>query len=713
MGEKLFSIIKKEDKGEVVMEKKYTTCRLCSVCCPVEISLKNNKIVSVERRTTTSSIEEGYFCPKVRAVPEIVYSPKRLKSPLIKKKINGKIVWEEVSWEEALDIITSKLNLFKQKYGAESVGWLRGQAPDWGATWQYAIRLMHAFGSPNVIGDGSVCYWTREMAHVFTYGAMTSADYKNSKCIIIWGRNDRDTSPSLYNSILYAKEQGAKLIVIDPIKTKLASLADIWLQIKPGCDGLLAMSMIHVIISENLYDSDFVKDWTVGFGELKEAAKKYAPEKIDKKIWLNAEKIREAARLYAKTKPACISEGNGVEMHLNTSQSMRAICILRALTGNVDKKGGDRIPQPIPVKDIRLNERLPEDIKSIGFEYPLLNNYPKNAGGIQTLLTLVNSILDEKPYPIKALVVQGANTAVTMANSKRVRQALEKLDFLVVVDLFMTQTAKFADIILPAATSFEKTQLNFSSMLGNRVMLQNKVIECLGNSWPDWKIIFELAKKMGYKEEFPWNTVEEAINYQLEPAGITVEELRENPDGITFKETRREKYRKNGFSTRSGKVEIYSEIFKEQGYSPIPSFEEDEKNQPSFYSEKDNFPLIGISGARSNNFVHSQFRNIPYLLKREPEPFIDINPKDAEIRNITDGDIVIIKTPNGQIKMKAKVSDIVILGIVRIPWGWGEFNMSYNINSLTDDKKRDIISSTTSNRYFMCNVAKEIKDNQE
>jgi len=688
------------------MEKKYTTCRLCGVCCPVEVSLKNNKIVSVERKTRTPSIEENYFCPKVKVAPEIVYSPKRLKSPLIKKEINGKIVWEEVSWEEALDIIASKLNLFKQKYGAKSVGWLRGHAPDWGATWHYAMRFMNVFGSPNIIGNGSVCYAAREMAHVFTYGAMTSADYKNSKCIIIWGRNERNTNPSLYDKILYAKKQGAKLIVIDPIKTKLASLADIWLQIKPGSDGLLAMSMIHVIISENLYDSDFVKEWTVGFDELKETAKKYAPEKIDDKIWLNAEKIREVTRLYAKTKPACLSEGNGVEMHLNISQSMRAICILRALTGNIDKKGGDCIPQPIPFKDIELRERLQNDIKPITFKYPLFNRFAKTRGD-PTLGVAVDAILDEKPYPIKALIVQGANIVVTMANFKRVQQALEKLDFLVVVDLFMTQTAKFADIILPAATSFEKTQLNFSSMYGNRVMLQDKVIEYVGNSWPDWKIIFELAKKMGYINEFPWNTVEEAINYQLEPAGITVEELRKNPGGITFEETRREKYKKNGFNTRSGKVEIYSEIFKEHSYSPIPNFEEDEKNQPSFYNKKDNFPLIGISGARSINFVHSQLRNIPYLLKREPEPFVDIHPEDAKTRAISDGDIVRIETPNGQIKMKAKVSDVVHSGLVRIAWGWGEFSLDYNINSLTNDEERDPITSTTSNRCFMCSVVKE------
>ena len=689
------------------MEKKYTTCRLCSVCCPVVVYLEHNKIISAERQTSTPSTEEDYFCSKLRAVSEIVYSPKRLKTPLIKKKMNGKTVWNEATWEQTLDIIATKLDLFKQEYGAESVSWLRGQAPDWGATWHYAIRFMNTFGSPNVIGNGSVCYWAREMAHVFTYGAMTSPDYKNSKCIIIWGGNNRDTKLPSYDRIVYAKEQGAKLIVIDPVRTKLASLADIWLQIKPGCDGILAMSMVYVIISENLYDSDFVEEWTVGFNDLKKAAKEYVPEKIAGKIWLDAEKIKEAARLYANTKPACLSEGNGVEMHLNTSQNMRAICILRTLTGNIDKKGGDRISQPIPVKDIRLNKRLLNDISPIGFEYPLLNNYPKGPGGTQSLPSLVDAILDEKPYPIKALIIQGANPAITMANSKRFLQALKKLEFIVVIDLFMTRTAKLADIILPTTTSFEKTQLNSSSMNGNRIMLQNKVIEWLGNSWPDWKIIFELAKRMGYRNEFPWNTVEESVDYQLEPAGITVEMLRKNPKGIVFKETEYEKYKKNGFDTRSGKAEIYSEIFKEHGYPPIPDFEQNEEKNISFYHERENFPLVGISGARSINFVHSQFRNIPYLMKRESEPFIDIHPEDAKIRAISDGDTVRIETPNGQIKMKAKISDVVHSGLVRIAWGWGEFSLDYNINRLTNDEERDPITSTTSNRCFMCRVTKE------
>jgi len=686
------------------MEKKNTICRLCSACCPVVVYLKNNKIILVERKIKTR-IKEEYFCPKIKAAAQIVYSPNRLTTPMIKEKKDGRIFWQEVSWKTALNRIAKKLNLLKKEYGAESICWLRGQASDWGAVWHYANRLMNVFGSPNIIGNGSVCHAARDANNTFTYGAMTNPDNKNSKCIIIWGRNDKDSKPSLYEEIVYAKEKGAKIIVIDPIQTKLALMADIWLQVKPGYDGILAMSMIHIIISEKLYDQDFIRDWTIGFDKLKDITSHYIPEKIAKKMWLYPEKIRESARLYAKTKPACIGDGNGIDMHLNVSQTSRAISILRALTGNLDKKGGDLIPQPIPFKDIQLKEYSPKNIKPITSEYPLFNQYDKNLG-IHTMGVVTDAILNEKPYPLKGLIIQGANPAVTMANSKRFLEALAKLELIVVIDLFMTQTAKLADIVLPTTTSFEQTRLNLGSMYSNRVVLQNKTIKWFENCWPDWKIIFELAKKLGYEKEFPWNSVEEAIDEQLSPAAITTEMLRQNPGGILFQKTRYKKYIKQGFNTPTGKVELYSAKLKEYGYSPLPDFQEVWKNQPSFYQEKTHFPLIGISGKRSNNYVHSQFRNIPFLLKREPEPFVDIHPKDAKKRNISDGDKVTIESPNGKIIMKARISNIVHSGSVRIAWGWGEFNSDYNLNKLTDDEQKDSITSTTSNRTFMCNVVK-------
>ena len=240
---------------------------------------------------------------------------------------------------------------FKQTHGPESVAWLRGMAADWGAQWDYANRLMNLFGSPNTIGNGSVCHVARDMAHVYTYGAMTLPLPKTSRCIVIWGKNDRNTAPGAAEAILHAKQQGAKLIVIDPVMTSFAKMADIWLQIKPGHDGQLAMAMINEIIANGLYDAEFVRDYCIGFDELKSAAAPTRPTWWPPRLWLDPEVIRQAARLYATTKPACIIDGNGIDMQLQVFQITRAVCMLRALTGNLDKDGGDFIPQPVPAQE--------------------------------------------------------------------------------------------------------------------------------------------------------------------------------------------------------------------------------------------------------------------------------------------------------------------------------------------------------------------------
>ena len=468
------------------------------------------------------------------------------------------------------------------------------------------------------------------------------------------------------------------------------------------------MSMIQVIISEELYDRNFIREWAVGFDEIEKAAQDYVPERVAAKMWLEPEQIRESARLYATTKPACVIDGNGLDMHVNVFQNTRSVCILRALTGNLDRKGGDLLPKPIPTEDMQLTERFRSDIEPISFKYPLFNKFHKTRGD-HVLSSVVDAILTEKPYPIKALIIQASNPVVTMANSSRFLRALEKLEFIVVIDLFMTRTAQCAHIILPTTTCFEKTQLNLRHMSRNDVALQNQVIDWVGESWPDWKITFELAKKMGYGKEFPWSTVEEAIDYQLNPSGISVEMLRQSPDGISYEETSYEKYSDNGFTTRSGKVELYSEALKKHGYPPIPIFHEDEENRLSFYTERARFSLVGISGARPSSFVHSQFRNIPSLLALEPEPLVDIHPQDAEMREIMDGDSVRVETPHGRVLMKARVSPVVYPGSVRIAWGWGEYNPDCNLNDLTDDDKRDPVTGTPSNRCFMCNVVREIE----
>jgi len=668
-------------------------------------NVSRGRLVSAGMRPGASK-EYHYFCPKLRAAQDIVYSPDRLKTPLLKVIREGTPSWKEVSWDEALDFVAERLESIRTLYGPQALCWLTGQVPDYGAPWDYANRFMSAFGSPNVIGNGSICHAAREMGHVFTYGAMTYPDYRNARCIFIWGKNDRNCNPAGYNLILESRKKGAKLIVVDPIRTRLASRADLWLQIKPGCDGLLAMAMIHVMLAEGLYDQEFVREWTVGFDLLERAAREYSPEAVARRIWLEPAQIREAARLYAGSKPACLADGNGLDMHLCVTQAVRAICILRALSGNLDKKGGDLIPTPLPVRDIKLKERLPDNLEPISSGYPLFRAY-HGARGDHTLGAVLDAILEERPYPIKSLILQGTNPAVTMAHSARVLEALRKSEFTVVMDLFMTRTARFAHVVLPVTTPFETTQLNLKAMDGHHVYLQQQVADWYENCWPDWKIVFELGRKMGFKKEFPWAEVEEAIDFQLEPTGLSVDLLGKHPDGVVYEEIRYEKYKTGGFHTPTGKVELFSERFREQGYPPLPEFSGLADNPMSFSDQGDDFPFIGISGARSKAFVHSQYRNIPSLLKYDPEPFVDIHPGDAERLGICDGERVKIESPNGSIKMRARISDVVHPGSVRIAWGWGELDPEYSINNLTDDSQCDPVTSTTSNRCFMCRVVRE------
>ena len=681
-----------------------TVCRLCSACCPVEAEV-NDGVLTNARRKSFLPEEKRVVCPKLKAAPEIVSSPDRILHPLIRDAGPSGTEFREASWEEALDRVAATMLRFKENSGAQSVAWLRGMAADWGAPWDYANRLMNTFGSPNCIGNGSVCHVAREMAHNFTYGAMTLPQPKDSKCILIWGKNDRNTAPGAFEAIQHARHNGAKLIVIDPIKTSLAAMADIWLQIKPGHDGPLAMSMIHEIITANLYDHEFVTQQTIGFEALREAAENYAPEQVADRIWLTPETIRAAARLYAQTRPACIIDGNGLDMQVQTFQITRAVSILRALTGNVDRQGGDFIPQPVPIQDIQLKNRLPAEMVPVTHEYPLFDTFHPTWGR-HAQSCLVDAMIDHNPYSIKMLVVQSGNPVVTMTDSNRVLQGLKNLESLVVIDLFMTRTAQLADVVLPASSCFEKTQLNRAYIRNSPVILQNQVLACRGQSWPDWKIIFELGRRLGLEREFPWQSAEEAIDEQLAPSGITVEALRQNPNGLRSDPLQFAKYETHGFATPSGKVEFYSQRLVDNGHSPVPFLHGELQEPISFAGQIPDQAFIGISGERTNRFTHTQFHTIPSLIKREPEGFVELHADDAKVKGIENDDLVQVQTPRGKIRMKARITDRVHPGSVLIAWGWGDVNPEASLNNLTDDEQRDPITSTPSARTFMCAVHK-------
>jgi len=681
--------------------KKDTVCRMCSSCCPVEVEVVAGKLVSAQRKSFLSQ-DKRSPCLKLQAAADIIYSEKRLTTPLIK---NTEGAFRQASWDEALDLVAARFQHYKKQTHPEAVGWLRGMAADWGAPWDYANRLMNCYGSPNTIGNGSICFVAREMAHTYTYGAMAFAEAAKAKCILVWGKHDADTALGVADAINHAVSNGAKLIVVDPIQTPLARKADIWLQIKPGHDGLLAMAMINEIISRDLIDHEFVEGFTTGFDLLQKVASRYPLDEIAPGIWLDPHQVREAARLYATTKPACLIDGNGLDMQLDIFQSTRAVACLRGLTGNIDRPGGDVLPQPIPLRPFQARDRLPAGVAPVTAAYPLFNTFSESWGN-QVQSCVVDAILDQKPYGLKMLVVQAGNPVVTMADSGRARRAMEELEFLVVIDLFMTRTAELADVVLPAAGCFEKTQLNRAATRNNPIILQDQAIEPVGQSWPDWQIVFELGRRIGLEQEFPWHTAEAAIDEQLEAAGVTVEQLRQNPEGVRVEGLRHEKYRQDGFATPSGKFEFFSRRLQESGFAGVPYEDGFPERVISFSAQQEEFPLIGISGRRDIRFTNSQYRTIPALLKDEEGCVVDIHPVDAAFQQIGEGDQLQITTPKGTITMPARVSSLVHPGSIRIAWGWGDYNHACNLNTLTDDDTRNPITGTPGQRTFMCRVEK-------
>ncbi len=350
-------------------------------------------------------------------------------------------------------------------------------------------------------------------------------------------------------------------------------------------------------------------------------------------------------------------------------------------------------------------ERLPAGVKPVTADYALFNTYHATWGR-QVQSCVIDAILEEKPYPVKTLLVQSGNPLVTFMDAGRVRKALEKLEFLAVIDLFLTQTARMADVVLPAGSSFEHTQLNRAFIRSSPVRLQQQVIPAVGESRPNWQIVFDLARRLGLKKEFPWQTAEEAIDEQLAPAGITCAMLRDAPDGLLAEPARYRKYEEEGFATASGKIELFSASLQAHGHDPVPYFSGPPDGAISFADQKERYPLIGISGARNNRLVNSQFARIAALGQNESGCAVDIHPLDAGKYGIAAGDRVRIETPKGAVCMTAKISEVIAPGVIRIAWGWGEVSADYNFNVLTDDTRRNPVTGAPSGRAFRCRLKK-------
>jgi anaerobic selenocysteine-containing dehydrogenase len=695
-----------------------SVCRSCHGGCGVLLHVQDGKLVKIEG-DRDSPLNHGRLCPIGTNTVELVNHPGRLQYPMRRIGPRGSGKWQRITWDEALDEIAERLNAIKSEYGPWSIALGTGTGRH---HIRWVSRFGHALGTPNWCEPGfAQCFHPRVNTTILTFGDFPVSDFTSGtppKCILFWGHNPLNSGPdgeTRFN-VREALDANPEIIVVDPRETELAKRAKYWLQLRPGTDDALGLAMINVIITEKLYDADFVERWTHGFAELAAHVRDMTPEWAEPITWVPADKIREAARLFARTGPAMLEWGCAIEHTPNCIQTVRALSLLPVLTGNIDVPGGwvfgmkglGRFPSLIEKLTPEANEkRLGADrFKLLGGEGADLP-----AAHIPTLL---QAMREGKPYPVKAFLIFGNNTLTTMANSKLVYESLMKLDFILCADVFMTPTAELADIILPAALWPEIDQLAGLPTVAANVVLANQRSARIGECKSDEEIFVELARRM--KLESCTESVEDVLNGQLRAGGLDVTFAEMKQLGHLTVPFRFRKYENDkGFKTPTGKIELYSTRLEAMGYAPLPTYQEPPESPLSRPDLTDAYPLVLTTGARIPFFFNSEHRQVERLRRAHRDPIVEIHPETAQHYGIKTNDWVWIETQRGRIKQKARVTTGIDPRVVAAQHGWWfpeEAAPEYgvwrsNVNVLTNNQPPyDPAMGTYQLRALLCRIEK-------
>jgi thiosulfate reductase/polysulfide reductase chain A len=703
-----------------------TVCSLCYACCGILAHVRNGEVVKIEGDPDHPN-SRGALCPKGLSGIELLYHPDRLNYPLKRVGNRGEGNWQRISWDEALERISQKLEEIKEHDGAEAICVARGAGlyGNSGIIGYFGYLL----GTPNVMSSGFICFQPQAAAARATIGYSAAIhatetvwdEVLSSKCILLWAANPKESAPyPVGEGIFRVKEEGTKLIVVDPRPTEYAKIADIWLQIRPGTDDALALGMINVIINKDLYDKEFVSQWTYGFEELKKHVQDYPPEKVSSITWLPEKDISAAARMFSRTRPSCVCQRVPLDHSCNSVQTSRAILILNAICGNLDKKGGNLLPAAGKVmSDNRIFAHLhtlPREVlgKRIGAgEFPLLSGPDSPSANIHPTLW-AKAVLTGKPYPLRAQITSARNWIIGDQDSRLIESAFKNLDFTVTMDLFMTPTAELSDIVLPAASWLERNGFRGHFGYPYVACVQHKAIEPLHERWDDIQFFIELAKKM--ELAIPWHTVEEYMDFRLKDAGLSLEEL----EGVNFVTTPKEYERctkgRFEFKTPSKKVELYSNLLDSLGYDPLPRYMAPPETTAVF-------PFMLIGGKKRVEYVHSAGRQIEMLRKRVPEPAMEMNPKTAEAMGIAEGDWVWVETiyfgGKRRVKFEAKLIEGFHSRVVAVEHGWwfperpdpGHGGFESNINAVIPLDVYDPIFGSTNLKSIPCRIYKALLAN--
>ncbi len=679
--------------------------------CGLLLHVERGRITKMEG-DPDSPLNRGTICAKGVAQIERLHHPDRLRHPLRRAGEKGEGKWKKISWEEALDAVARKILERIREKDERSIAFAQGTPK--GLELYMMIRLANALKVPHVVTPGAICHMPRETGALMTCGFFPVPDYDHPPALVlVWGSNLFQTNEEgiIGSQLRRALDGGAQLITVDPRKTLLASKAHLWIQPRPGTDLALALGMLKVIVEEELYDRDFVERWTVGFEDLRTHLQKYPLKRVAEITWVPEETIAQAARLYARTKPACIQWGNAIEHNINSVQCVRALMILKAVTGNLDAPGGNvqRISPPVmrPGEFVLSKSFGEKRERLLSPEFRLASQM-----GFTPSQAIIKAILSGKPHPIQVMYIQGGNPLLSYANAKETFQALRQLDFLAVSEIFMTPTAQLADIVLPAATNFEFDDIGHYGLPHGFILARSKAVDPPEECRPDALILNELGKKAG-KENFFWPDLRACLDDILKPAKMTFEDFKKVgflKGAWTYKS-----YASKGFSTPSGKVEIYSSRFAEWGYDPLPVYHDFLESLPPDPQFNPSSPLI-LTSAKDPHFFHSAFRNIASLRRRSPDPVVLLHPETAAKFALQKGDWACIETPRGTIRQKVAYDPDLHPQVVIAAYGWWfpertDLELSgwkeANINILTDNNPPYEPSIGSTNlRGFPCRVYK-------
>jgi anaerobic selenocysteine-containing dehydrogenase len=692
----------------------------CPDSCGVLITVQDGRATKIQG-DPEHPVTRGFLCAKVAKYLDRVYSPDRVLYPMRRVGPKGPEAggggsrscapgqpraavpscWQRISWDEALDEITSRFRSISAEFGSEAIlpysfggtlGAINSAAMD--------RRFFHRLGASQL--DRTICSSAGEAGLESVYGIKLGTEpeqFRHSRYIIAWAANIHANNVHLWPFIAEAKRNGAKLVVIDPYRTRTAECADWYLPINPGSDAALALAMMHVIFGDGLHDADYLSKYTLGFEQLQEKVKDYPPERVAHWTGISAEDIRKLAREYATVRPSVIRLNYGVQRSERGGMSTRTIAMLPCVIGSWKELGGglQLSTSGAAAFNTKALKRMDLMKTALGREARTIN--------MVELGRALNTLNDP---PVKALFVYGSNPAAVCPRHNDVVHGLLRSDiFTVVHEQFFTDTTDYADIVLPATTFFEHKDLQ--KAYGHYyVQVSNQAIAPLGECRSNVEVFRALAERIGFADDCFRESVDEMIDLALESdvpwmQGIDRERLEQGPVRLSFDtpddavgDARATRpflpFAAGGFWTPSGKAELYCEALKAQGIDPVAEFKPPSESR---HGEQNGFPLE-LLARKADNFLNSTFSNVASLQSMEESGLLEISVDDARARDITEGDRVRVFNRRGVVELKARVDGKVQPGVVSAKLHWVKTAPAFqSINSLTSEKLSDMGNSAT------------------